>query len=503
MPGEINNPAKVRIDNPGGGDCGFYAFAIGLIDLIQNEYQSGGVSPTYDQWVQEGLEDIQLDDLLAINLYQLHLSPRNDQKRMLSALQMSLRHVVVNTQRQSLLAALQSQEKSPFLSKIEGEVVFNKFMQLVLLVKNSINELPTEAKFNELVFDNNVMKLARETSRSLRLALTSNESLTSNEYCDELLVNASLEGVPSKEWDKLISCSISPEKIADIVQITKEIDTQINKKVAEKIANITFVNEEEKRAVFARERELFPVQKRKDMIADKVKFRLDERIQREHIKDIFLKDTIVKGELNPHSVILKGMDQIAIKGKWWATHENLTLLAAKFKVNLVVEGPMNGQRLNNGTLLAIPSIHLTNHNNVHWTTTVSHLSRPPAVVSSSLPEKGMKYLTDKDNSTFEPPENESGKDKNLNLSKKVEQVINYSAKAQILEHKVEQYKAHLRELIDASLTQGLFNNIHTRIAVNAIDEAKAITNEKGEIVETDESFATRLQEAELRRVGLK
>lgn len=30
------------IDNPGGGDCGFYALAIGLISIIQNEYKLHG-----------------------------------------------------------------------------------------------------------------------------------------------------------------------------------------------------------------------------------------------------------------------------------------------------------------------------------------------------------------------------------------------------------------------------------------------------------------------------
>ena len=40
-PGQKDSPAVIikekPIDNPGGGDCAFYAFAIGLIDIIQEE----------------------------------------------------------------------------------------------------------------------------------------------------------------------------------------------------------------------------------------------------------------------------------------------------------------------------------------------------------------------------------------------------------------------------------------------------------------------------------
>lgn len=38
------------INNPGGGDCGFYAMAIGLVDCIQREYQQNKSSKTFDRW---------------------------------------------------------------------------------------------------------------------------------------------------------------------------------------------------------------------------------------------------------------------------------------------------------------------------------------------------------------------------------------------------------------------------------------------------------------------
>lgn len=44
-----------RIDNPGGGDCGFYAFAIGLIHVIQHEYYANGKSNTFNRWKMKDL----------------------------------------------------------------------------------------------------------------------------------------------------------------------------------------------------------------------------------------------------------------------------------------------------------------------------------------------------------------------------------------------------------------------------------------------------------------
>ena len=39
------------VDNPGSGNCAFYAFAIGLINIIQYENQTGTCS-TFNKWVE-------------------------------------------------------------------------------------------------------------------------------------------------------------------------------------------------------------------------------------------------------------------------------------------------------------------------------------------------------------------------------------------------------------------------------------------------------------------
>lgn len=206
---------------------------------------------------------------------------------------------------------------------------------------------------------------------------------------------------------------------------------------------------------------------RQEDVKEKVDFIFAFREKTARIKNAFLRDVMGREQLNSASVILKALRHIIQNTTWWATHENLRQLASKFNVNLVVTNN-RGPQINNGDSLADrPTVHLLNYHNKHWKTLINATSR--AMV----------------------------------MAKKVNQVLKDNLHSKILPVHVEKYRNHLKELINGTLILGMFNNVDNKLDVNAIDKARARVNEKGEIIESDNSFAKRLQEAELRRVGLK
>ncbi|MDR3503203.1 MAG: hypothetical protein P4L79_11555 [Legionella sp.] len=80
-----------RINNPGGGNCAFYAFAIGLIEIIKKERAAHGDvrSPMFERWAA-------LDPSLANDYYTIcafDLNNLNKQRALLDRMQMGLRKV--------------------------------------------------------------------------------------------------------------------------------------------------------------------------------------------------------------------------------------------------------------------------------------------------------------------------------------------------------------------------------------------------------------------------
>jgi hypothetical protein len=80
-----------RIDNPGRGNCAFYAFSIGLIDIIKKERAVNGNvrSPTFERWV--AFDPSLANDYYAICAFDLN-NP-NKQKALLDRMQMGLRKI--------------------------------------------------------------------------------------------------------------------------------------------------------------------------------------------------------------------------------------------------------------------------------------------------------------------------------------------------------------------------------------------------------------------------
>ncbi|KTC83602.1 hypothetical protein [Legionella cincinnatiensis] len=366
-----------RINNPGGGDCGFYAFAIGLIHVIQQEYYSHGHSKTFNRWKKEGL-GMNLQDILAIDLDWLACLPYNYKKDQLIALQMSLRNITVNVNKEDLLNRIYIELTSnEAQTKIEGSIVYGKFMELVQFYLRRHSGLEQISQYNELALSPEVLQLAQNTARSLRPIL---------------------RGQP---FDK-----------------------------AQKIENA-------------------------------------------YVKEALLIDVLSINGRNPHSVILNGIEQIKQRGRW-ATHSDLNEIADRLKVNLHVEGQVNGT-----PTPGYPTITLNNEGNTHWTTTVEQLfEHKPRELAVKRVAEQTELVTHRkhqktDHETGTPP-------------LKIKRVI---------ETPEENYKKHLDNLFDATKNQRFFNTpIKSKINVNSIDNARAAPKE------SDQSFATRLQEAELRRI---
>lgn len=164
-----------QINNPGGGNCGFYAFAIGLIDIIQKEHQAQGNSNIFNQWVNEGLLDVTLESLLQVDLHQLHQSPRKYEKAILVTLQMSLRNIAANAYKEDLLGKIQTEQQSQDdLSSVECSPIYAKFMEMVqlYLIENPTRRTLKElGKTNELALSSESQTFAQRTTESLKLKL--------------------------------------------------------------------------------------------------------------------------------------------------------------------------------------------------------------------------------------------------------------------------------------------------------------------------------------------
>lgn len=161
------------IDNPGGGDCGFYAFAIGLIDIILKEYALTGKSKTYDQWKSQGLNHVSLQEILDIDLNELYHSPGNYKKELLFKLQMSLRTIACNIYKNEPINRIKTEAVlKDRRANIEATPIFCKFMELVDFFLGIGDSLAKISQFNELALSREVQELAMETAQSLVPLLT-------------------------------------------------------------------------------------------------------------------------------------------------------------------------------------------------------------------------------------------------------------------------------------------------------------------------------------------
>jgi hypothetical protein len=361
---------KHEIDNPGGGDCGFYAFSIGLIEIIQNEHQAKKVSPTFQQWVAKGLVGVDLDELLKIDLQILRQAPNKYEKPLLAKLQMSLRSIAAEASKEDLILKMRYEAiMYDELSEVEGSPIYGKFMELVkvYMARGTSTKLHDDLyKFNELALSPEVRKLAQQTA--VKLA---------------------------------------------------------------------------------------PQLKGKN-------FQDKQALENTYVKKILIKD------LNSDpSCILHGVDSIKKQGRW-ATHSDLKVVAVELHVNLLVTNNQNGA-IND----SLPTVTLINKANVHWTTTVD------------LPElqlRAAKTVQAKPTPVIKPSESSLTETARAReLTREEEQVMQITASSQHREDKIAPYKEHLKTLIHAASSQGLYSNVSKQwVIIKEALNKKIATNNSGE-----------------------
>lgn len=115
-----------NIDNPGRGDCGFYAFAIGLVEHIQN-----GNTELLARWKEKD------NSIADINFKNIDLSEsRVKDSRSLYRLQMSLRNITADKLISNVDSAVAAQNESDEESNpIYGSESFGHFNELVLAIQ--------------------------------------------------------------------------------------------------------------------------------------------------------------------------------------------------------------------------------------------------------------------------------------------------------------------------------------------------------------------------------
>ncbi len=188
----------ITIDNPAGGDCGFYAFAIGLIEIIQKEnQQADGNCPTFILWQQNGLNDASLKDLLEVDLNALRKAPRSYKSDLLNTLQMSLRSISAQAIITDLKDKISKEQLEPdYKTVVEGASLYVHFMELVqeyLKKRPSYAAISAMGKFNELAMSAEVKQLARETADGLSIKFQGVEEFEErqkieNHYVKEVII---------------------------------------------------------------------------------------------------------------------------------------------------------------------------------------------------------------------------------------------------------------------------------------------------------------------------
>ncbi|HDV5711246.1 TPA: type IV secretion protein Dot, partial [Legionella pneumophila] len=192
-----------------------------------------------------------------------------------------------------------------------------------------------------------------------------------------------------------------------------------------------------------------------------------QKIENAFVKEVLLNDVLSGNTINSNSIILKNLEKIKEQGRW-ATHDDLKEIADLLKINLNVVGQPNGK-----PIPEYPTVTLKNLGNTHWITQVESLQGP----RQYTPLKrafGYEALSDRA------------------VSLKEEQVLERTFKTQTQSERTKRYRQHFETLFDTLSPYGFFP--HGQNKRNTHVSGKVQTG-----LESDESLATRLQEAELRQ----
>ncbi len=182
-----------RIDNPGLGNCAFYAFAIGLIDIIKKERAAHGDvrRPMFERWV--ALDPSLTNDYYAICAFDLN-NP-NKQKALLDRMQMGLRRIAYQYKIDELRKACVQSRVDDGYKSLVGTSSFVNFSYLFYGLKKD-----NDSRYNE--FSDNKIKTALFGGRNFHL-LTEfpanlNQFKNSYIFCNDELSYINVKGEATK-----------------------------------------------------------------------------------------------------------------------------------------------------------------------------------------------------------------------------------------------------------------------------------------------------------------
>ncbi|CAM4509200.1 MAG: hypothetical protein LEGION0403_FIIPPAGN_00640 [Legionella sp.] len=154
-------PTLKRIDNPGSGNCAFYAFAIGLIDIIKKERAANGNvrSPMFERWIA-------LDPSLANDYYAIcafDLNKPNKQKELLGRMQMGLRKVTYQYKMAELSKTCAQARINGGYKKLESTSSYVNFSYLFNGLK-----LYNDSNYNEFSSKNITAEISKALKKPLK-----------------------------------------------------------------------------------------------------------------------------------------------------------------------------------------------------------------------------------------------------------------------------------------------------------------------------------------------
>ncbi|MFJ1266965.1 hypothetical protein ACD661_00180 [Legionella lytica] len=155
----VRAPLK-RVNNPGGGNCAFYAFAIALIEVIKKERAANNNlrSPMFERWI--ALDPSLANDYYAICAFDLN-NP-NRQKALLDRMQQGLRRITYQYKLAELSKTCAQARVEDGYNKLVGTSSFNNFSFLFIGLA-----IDNDANYNEFR-DRGIIAQIKKTVPTLR-----------------------------------------------------------------------------------------------------------------------------------------------------------------------------------------------------------------------------------------------------------------------------------------------------------------------------------------------
>lgn len=158
----------LSVDNPGKGNCAFYSYSIGLIDIIKHEISKHSISPTFNRWAEHCPE---LENTLA-RILAFDYNYKRQDTDLLNTLQASLRNLIYQHQYGQLEKGLtevgratqNSHTARDLKEYITDTSVFSKFAEIFWAL---YNRRPYDKDYNDLAESREVVDLAKKLNRRI------------------------------------------------------------------------------------------------------------------------------------------------------------------------------------------------------------------------------------------------------------------------------------------------------------------------------------------------